>query len=187
MRTRTTIPVSVAVAAIVAAAACEFNLTQPSPGGQSSATTTNVTVTNVPTGPTGPTGGTGPTTPTTPVPIPAGAQAIVAGVAAANPTLIAQSCQQTYGAAAWLYLDLVVDTLRVGDPRWGYACRPAGACATPVEDVIAYYGAAGAPTTGAVGIWIVDVIGNWCGATPTATYQALPYDAARAWTSRGRF
>jgi len=183
------------VALVVAAAGCDYNLTITGPtvsNTNSNANTSTNTNTNpitidihdvvnfVPTPGTAGGDGTMPgnTSPTAPLPIPTTARPIAEGVAAANPLLLANSCQDTFGPAAWAFLDLEIVTLRASDPRWGYLGK-GGVCTNPSRDVIAYKA-----TSTDVGIWGVDIIGNHCGVAPTPptfTWNVIGYDAAGKW------
>jgi hypothetical protein len=99
-------------------------------------------------------------------------------VAAANPTLLANSCQDTHGESAWQFLDLVIRTLRAQDQRWGYLCKDAS-CVTFGADIVAYRA-----TSSTTGIWIVDVIQNHCpgpGDTVSARWGVLPFETERRW------
>jgi len=111
-------------------------------------------------------GGGGGTTPSVPgvptgaaVPHPGDQYAVIAAVDAANPGLIDQSCISAGGN--WGFMDIVVNTLRASDPRWGYNCKR-GNCDDPSHDAIFYYGGPGAPTNGASTGWIFDVINSLC-------------------------
>ena len=104
----------------------------------------------------------------------------------ASPTgmsLLQQSCYMA-GAASWGFLDAVVDRLRQLDARWGYSCYR-GSCSVPANDAVAYHATSGPDVTGAVGSWVVTVIGGYCTA-PVAQWRAI-YDPTATWTSRGRW
>ena len=189
--------VAVALALVVAVAACDYNLTITGPtvsNTNSNANTSTNTNTNpitidihdvvnfVPVPGTAGGDGSNPpggnTSPTAPLPIPTSARPIAEAAAAANPLLLANSCQDTLGPAAWAFLDLEVATLRASDPRWGYLGK-GGVCTNPSRDVIAYKA-----TSTDVGIWGVDLIGNHCGVAPMAptfTWNVIGYDAAGKW------
>jgi len=110
-------------------------------------------------------------------------------LAAQFPQYVLQSCQDTSGASAWLFLDKVVDTLRLQDTRWGYVCKY-GACSNISGDVIAYHATAGASIQGATGTWEVDILANHCpfaGQVTTATWNVIGYSATGVWGTRGRF
>lgn len=114
------------------------------------------------------------------LPLPAYGEPVTRDVAAANPSLLANSCQETSGESAWQFLDLVISTLRARDQRWGYLCKQA-ACSTYARDVVAYRA-----STSNTGIWIVDVIGNHCsnGTTdppPAVRWGVLPFETERPW------
>jgi hypothetical protein len=114
------------------------------------------------------------------VPLPSYGEQVTRGVAAQNPALLANSCQETAGESAWQFLDLLIRTLRAQDQRWGYLCKDAN-CLTFARDVIAYKA-----TAAETGIWIVDVIGNHCpgpGETAAIRYGVLPFETSRRWAA----
>ena len=171
------------------AAACEqtFNLTTPqsptAPAGPSvSVTNTNTnTNTNNPDR-TGSDVGNNPTPSDPPgtgvIPLPSYGEEVVRSVAAANSTLLANSCQEKYGESAWAFLDLAIRTLQVRDTRWGYLCKNAE-CGAIARDIVAYRA-----SSGNNGIWIVDVIGNHCplvGEVPEVRWGVLPFETVRPW------
>ena len=114
-----------------------------------------------------------------PLPLPTYGESVTRDIAAANPGLLANSCQDVSGDRAWEFLDLVIRTLRSQDQRWGYLCKDAG-CLTFARDVVAYK--AGSTDTG---IWIVDVIGNHCpgpnDSPPQVRWGVLPFETVRRW------
>jgi hypothetical protein len=191
-------PIRLLLLALVIAggSACDYNLTFPAP---IVTTTNNNTSTNTNTNPINltvdvhdvvnfvPTPGTaggdgstppGNTSPSAPLSIPINARGIAEGIAAANPLLLANSCQDTLGPAAWAFLDLEVTTLRANDVRWGYLGK-GGVCTNPSRDVIAYKA-----TSTDVGIWGVDIIGSHCPTPPAVssfTWNVIGYDAAGKW------
>jgi hypothetical protein len=112
---------------------------------------------------------------TNPLPLPAGAETIARNIADANPSLVLQSCQDTFGAAAWQFLDRVVAALKATDQRWGYLCKR-GDCADISRDVIAYRA-----TADETGAWGVDIIGGHCGPNPTFTWNNIGFDANAIW------
>ncbi len=121
---------------------------------------------------------TNPAEPESPLAIPADAQATATAVASLRAADLAKSCQDTYGAAAWTFLDAIVTALKAKDPRWGYLCKR-GDCTDISRDVIAYR--ATADTTG---LWAVDIIGNHCPVAPavsTFTWQVLGFDPLAMW------
>jgi hypothetical protein len=85
----------------------------------------------------------------------------------------------------YVFIDAVVDALRLRDSRWGYLCRGVG-CTGGSMDKIAYHATAGPEIAGALGSWVVDIIGSACEA-PTRQWSVDGFDAAAAWTGRGRF
>jgi hypothetical protein len=113
--------------------------------------------------------------PEVPLPIPAGAQATAQGVANNNPFLIANSCQDTQGQSAWVFMDLVVSTLRQFDTRWGYICKR-NVCSDISRDVIGYRA-----TSDNVGAWGVDIIAGHCGPNPTFSWNVIGFDPDQQW------
>jgi len=177
---------AIAVLGMLAAAACDFNVTITGPTSTNTNSNSNsntvdfdlhdlvnfnpvfpVPGTPVPNPPNG--------TPEVPLTIPTNAQGIAQGVATANPQQIAQSCQATHGAAAWAFLDTVVKTLQAGDARWGYVGR-SGSCAEIRQDVIGYRA-----TSDNLGTWGVDIIVNHCGASPAFGWNVLGFDSNGRW------
>ena len=149
----------------------------PSPGG-------GLPTVGVPTGPGGrtpdPQGGR--------LPLPGYGAGVVQAVARANPALLANSCQEHGGS--WRFMDLVVDTLRTYDTRWGYNGKR-GNANDPSMDVVTYHHGAGA-SQGSTQVYIVDVIGGHCGATPSPGWNDVTdvtYSSGTVgrWISRGRF
>lgn len=118
--------------------------------------------------PTSPLPGTG----EVPLSIPPGSQAIAER--AVNQNALAHSCQDTYGEAAWLYLDTEVLALQASDARWGYLVKTDGKIS---RDVIAYRA-----TSGPTGAWGVDIIIDSCG-TPKFGWNVIGFDPAATWTS----
>jgi hypothetical protein len=183
--------ISILVCAI-SVSACEqtFNL---SPSAPTSAPNINVTSTNTntntntsdktgsDTGPTSP-----PSDPSVPVggviPLPGYGETVTRLVSESNRTLLANSCQDKFGEIAWAYLDKLVQELRfhAGDSRWGYLCKDAS-CSKTARDVVAYRA-----SSGNLGIWIVDVIGNHCPGpndpAPAFRWGVLPFETVRPWT-----
>ena len=183
------------IACVLVLAACDFRITNPTPtpatptapGGVSiTNTNTNTSTNNNDRSDTAPT----PSTPGLPgdgtggaISLPAYGETVVNDVAASNPGLLANSCQEKTGESAWQFLDLVIRTLRAQaqDQRWGYLCKDA-ACRTFGRDVIAYRA-----TATDVGIWIVDIIGNHCpgpnDSPATVRYGVLPFETVRKWAA----
>jgi len=165
--------------------ACEqtFNLTSPSPNPPEISVTSNNTNTNTnnsdKTGSdTGPVDVPDTNTQNTVIPLPMYGEEVVRSVAATNPTLLKNSCQDKYGESAWAFLDLAIRTLQLRDSRWGYLCKNAE-CSAIARDIVAYRA-----SNGNTGIWIVDVIGNHCpgpGDVVTVTWQTLPFEVTRPW------
>ena len=117
-------------------------------------------------------------------PYPAWGAAVVNQVAAQRPDLLARSCQDHGGT--WEFMDLVVDTLRLQDTRWGYNWKR-GIVGDPSLDVINYNWGSG-PDEGARTVYVFDIILSHCG-NPTPTFIDLtdPNGAGAVWTSRGRW
>jgi len=178
----------------IGVSACEqnFNLATPtsptvqtpSPGITITNTNTNTNTSEDRTG-----SDTGPTpTPNQPdgnsgvIPLPAYGEAVTKNVALSNATLLANSCQEKFGEIAWAFLDKVVQELRfhAGDQRWGYLCKDAS-CSKTARDVVAYRA-----SSGNIGIWIVDVIGNHCPGpndpAPAFRWGVLPFETVRPWS-----
>jgi hypothetical protein len=113
---------------------------------------------------------------------------VVQQVAAARPDLLRNSCQEHGGS--WAFLDLLVDTLRTHDTRWGYNWKR-GNVGDPSMDVIDYQYGAGRDE-GSPEVYIIDVIGGHCGSSPSPVWNDVT-EATRQggsigrWTGRGRF
>jgi hypothetical protein len=134
----------------------------------------------VPTGPGGraPAGG----------PVPSYGPGVVQAVARANPGALANSCQEHGGS--WQFMDMVVDTLRTYDTRWGYNGKR-GNSNDPSLDAIAYNYGSGADS-GSTQVYIIDIVGGHCGPTPSPSWNdvtAVTYNSGTIgrWISRGRF
>ena len=84
---------------------------------------------------------------------------------AANRSDWQNSCQDTQGERGWIWLDKLVDTLRTKDLRWGYNGKR-GNPNDPSKDVIDYHYGAG-DSQFSTRVYIIDVMGGHCGATPT--------------------
>jgi hypothetical protein len=122
------------------------------------------------------------------LPLPGYGSGVVTAVARANPGLLANSCQEHGGS--WQFLDLVVDTLRTYDTRWGYNGKR-GNANDPSLDVVTYHYGSG-PDQGSTAVYIVDVIGGHCGPTPSPAWNDVTQATANGgtigrWISRGRF
>lgn len=111
----------------------------------------------------------------TPLSIPAGSQAVATGYAATHGVQLAQSCQATYGDAAWQFLDGLVNTLKASDARWGYNVKLTDG--TISRDVIAYRA-----TSDNTGSWAIDVIVDHCG-SPTFSWNVLGFDPNAQWAA----
>jgi len=176
---------------LFATVGCDLNVYPAAPPTAPSSTPITVSNTNTntntattdrsDTGPAPSSGGGGDTPTGAVLPLPAYGEPVTRDIAAAHPSLLANSCQDTSGESAWRFLDLVIATLRSqsGDPRWGYLCKQAG-CSTYARDVVAYRA-----STGNTGIWIVDVIGNHCPGPsdppPAVRWGVLPFETERPW------
>jgi hypothetical protein len=113
---------------------------------------------------------------------------VVQQVANSRPDLLRNSCQEHGGS--WGFLDLVVDTLRTYDTRWGYNWKR-GNVGDPSMDVIDYhYGSGG--DEGSTNVYIIDIIGGHCGPSPNPVWNDVTEVTRQGgtigrWTSRGRF
>ncbi|MBA2302749.1 MAG: hypothetical protein H0W08_08955 [Acidobacteria bacterium] len=121
------------------------------------------------------------------LPLPGYGAGVVAQVAGQRPDLLARSCQEHGGS--WEFLDLVVDTLRLRDTRWGYNGKR-GNSNDPSQDIVSYnYGSQ--PDEGTINVYIVDTILGHCGSpSPTwidQTDLTINSGTIGRWTSRGRF
>jgi hypothetical protein len=113
---------------------------------------------------------------------------VVEQVAAARPDLLRNSCQEHGGS--WGFMDLLVDTLRTYDTRWGYNWKR-GNVGDPSLDVIDYHYGSG-PDEGSTNVYIIDVIAGHCGNSPSPTWGDVTEvtrqgGAIGRWTGRGRF
>ena len=113
---------------------------------------------------------------------------VVQQVARARPDLLRNSCQEHGGS--WAFLDLVVDTLRTYDTRWGYNGKR-GNAGDPSHDVVDYHYGAGR-SEGSTEVYIIDVIGGHCGSNPSPAWGDVTDVTAQGgsigrWISRGRF
>lgn len=122
------------------------------------------------------------------LPLPGYGASVVQAVARANPGLLANSCQDHGGT--WQFLDLVVDTLRTYDTRWGYNGKR-GNANDPSLDVVTYHHGSGA-SQNSTAVYIIDVIGGHCGPTPGPAWNdvtgvTLSSGTIGRWISRGRF
>ena len=122
------------------------------------------------------------------LPLPSYGAQVVSAVARANPGLLANSCQEHGGS--WQFMDLVVDTLRTYDTRWGYNGKR-GNTNDPSMDVVDYHYGAGADQ-GSTEVYIIDIIGGHCGPTPSPIWNDVTAVTVNSgtigrWISRGRF
>ena len=91
---------------------------------------------------------------------------VVQGVASANPGALRNSCQDHGGS--WQFMDLTVDALQATDLRWVYNGKR-GNSNDPSHDVVDYHYGAG-PSADSTQVYIIDIIGGHCGASPTVTW-----------------
>jgi hypothetical protein len=115
-------------------------------------------------------------------------ESVVQAVARSNPAALQNSCQDSGGT--WQFMDLVVDTLRTYDTRWGYNGKR-GNANDPSKDVVAYHYSGGADA-GSTDVYIIDIINGHCGSTPSAGWIDVTAATANSgsigrWISRGRF
>ncbi|MDA1091845.1 MAG: hypothetical protein O3A25_01040 [Acidobacteria bacterium] len=93
-------------------------------------------------------------------------RSVVEQVAAMHPDALANSCQEHGGS--WAFMDLVVDTLRLEDERWGFNCKR-GNCNDVSLDVIDYHNGADS-SQGSPNVYVIDIILGHCGANPRPTW-----------------
>jgi hypothetical protein len=122
------------------------------------------------------------------LPYPTYGAAIVQRVASQRPDLLRRSCQDDGGT--WEFLDLVVDTLRLEDTRFGYNCKR-GNCSDPSKDIVAFHYGPG-PDQGSQDVYIIDTIAGHCGPSPGPIWNdvtgiTISSGTIGRWTSRGRF
>jgi hypothetical protein len=113
---------------------------------------------------------------------------VVQQVAAARPDLLRNSCQEHGGS--WGFMDVLVDTLRTYDTRWGYNWKR-GNVGDPSHDVVNYHWGPGR-SEGSSQVYIIDVIVGHCGSNPQAGWgdvTDITYNSGSIgrWTARGRF
>ena len=122
------------------------------------------------------------------LPLPGYGESVVRQVAGQRPDLLARSCQEHGGT--WEFLDLVVDTLRLQDTRWGYNGKR-GNPNDPSLDVVTYnYGSE--PDENTINVYIVDTITGHCGPAPGPAWGDVTEVTRQGgsigrWISRGRF
>ena len=115
-------------------------------------------------------------------------RAIIEEVHASDPSMIAESCQDTGGN--WRFMDAVVDRLRRDDDRWGYNGKR-GNSGDPSRDAIDWHWGDD-PREGSTNVYILDIIGGHCGPNPRPTFTDQTQATADGgtigrWTGRGRF
>jgi hypothetical protein len=111
---------------------------------------------------------------------------VVAAVASQFPHFLFNSCQEHGGT--WDFMDLVVDTLRLEDTRWGYGWKR-GVVGDPLLDIITYNWSAD-PDEGTRNIYTIDIIVSHCGSFPVPSWnntQPGGGPGLTSWTGRGRF
>ena len=114
---------------------------------------------------------------------------LIQQIADADPTLIAESCQDDENGN-WRFLDTVVDALRRIDTRWGYNWKR-GVIGDPSRDVVDYHYGAG-PDEESEEVYILDILVDHCGENPhpgwnDVTQATLDGGTIGMWTSRERF
>lgn len=101
-------------------------------------------------------------------------------IASQFPASLARSCQETYGAAGWEFMDRTVDALRARDSRYGYNAKR-GNMNDPSLDVVSFFrGADPNAFQGSSDVYIFDLIGGHCGSTPSVIWNdvtAVTFDS----------
>jgi len=162
---------------VVSLSACDINVAGPTVNNSNTNTNSNNASNDshdanfAPSNPSAPT--TGPTgEQETVLPLPSSAQGLATSVV--NPLLLAKSCQDVYGEAAWQFMDTIVGALRKSDARWGYLVKANTGQVS--HDVIAYRA-----TSDNIGAWGVDIIIDYCG-HPSFGWGVIGFDPAAQWT-----
>ena len=93
---------------------------------------------------------------------------IVRNVANAFPNLLAGSCQEHGGS--WEFMDRSVDALRAVDGRYGYNAKR-GNMNDPSVDVVSYHYGNNPDFQGSPQVYIFDLIGGHCGASPFVVWN----------------
>lgn len=113
--------------------------------------------------------------------------------AAQRPDLLAQSCPGGVKYRNNPWLDYIVDALRQQDTRWGYNAKPTrgpadngGLPVIAAGDEIAYHFSAG-PDQGSRDVYLIDILANHCGNTPSITWRVFTGEEPGIWTGLGRF
>jgi hypothetical protein len=78
------------------------------------------------------------------------------------------SCQETQGERGWIWLDKLVDRLRTRDLRWGYNGKR-GNLNDLSLDIVNYHFGAG-ESFGSTQVYIIDVLLQHCGNSPTPAW-----------------
>lgn len=113
---------------------------------------------------------------------------VVEAVANQYPYFLLHSCQEHGGT--WQFMDVLVDTLRQTDTRWGYNWKR-GRVGDASLDVIDYNYSAD-PDEGTTNVYLIDILGGHCGPNPSpswndVTQATLNGGTVGRWTGRGRF
>ena len=113
---------------------------------------------------------------------------IVRQVASQYPRQLLNSCQEAGGT--WDFMDILVDTLRSFDNRWGYNWKR-GRAGDPSLDIVDYHNGAG-PSEGSTNVYIIDIMSGHCGRSPGPTWldetaKTRAGGGIGRWTGRGRF
>jgi hypothetical protein len=110
-----------------------------------------------------------------------------------RPDLFARQCEAGVKYVNSPWQDYIVDRLRQIDPRWGYNGKPTRTAADnggrPVVaagDELAYFYGTGNPQ-GSFDVYLVDMLFNHCGTTPSLTWRVFTGEEPGFWTGAGRF
>lgn len=102
--------------------------------------------------------------------------AIVYDYALANPTQLTNSCQSAGGT--WDFMDGVIAALQAVDANVGYNWKR-GVVGDASQDAIAYWHQPGSPVQDSASVYVVDVIGGHCGASPHAAWINVTKSSAQ--------
>jgi hypothetical protein len=91
---------------------------------------------------------------------------VVQEIAAQYPGALRNSCQEQGGT--WEFMDRVVSRLRQFDTRWGFNCKR-GNCPDISQDIVDYHYGPG-PDLGSTDVYIIDILLQHCGASPTPAW-----------------